>query len=53
MVSFERLTAHKPLHRTFDPPPAFATVESGVASNAPELRRYVSTDMEVLDVLHS
>ena len=30
---------NKSLHRTFDPPPAFAAAKSGVASNAGELRR--------------
>ena len=34
--------ANKSLQVTFDPPPTFAVAEVGVASNAPELRRWVS-----------
>lgn len=31
---------NKSLQVTFDPPPTFAAAKAGVASNAPELRRY-------------
>lgn len=31
---------NKSLQLTFDPPPTFAAAKAGVASNAPELRRY-------------
>jgi hypothetical protein len=30
------------LHRTFDPLPIFASAKTGIASNAGELRRYVT-----------
>lgn len=33
------LPPNKALQVTFDPPPIFAIAETGVASNAPELRR--------------
>ena len=35
------MPANKLLQVTFDPPPTFAAAKAGVASNAPELRRYV------------
>jgi hypothetical protein len=35
--------SYKSLQVTFDPPPIFATAKTVVASNAPELRRYVYT----------
>lgn len=35
------MTPNKSLQVTFDPPPIFAVAKAGVASNAPELRRYV------------
>lgn len=38
-VSFGVLIANKPLLVTFDPPPIFAAVKTGGASNAPGLRR--------------
>lgn len=34
-----RLIPNKSLQVTFDPPPTFAAVKAGVASNAPELKR--------------
>jgi hypothetical protein len=41
-----RLTPDKSLQRTFNLPPAFAAAKAGVASNAVELRRYVSGNMD-------
>lgn len=35
---------NKSLQVTFDPPPTFAIAKAGVASNAPELRRYVAME---------
>ena len=35
-------THNKSLQVTFDPPPTFAAAKAGVASNAPELRRYAA-----------
>ncbi len=34
---------NKSLQRTFEPPPIFAAEKTGVASNAAELRRYITT----------
>ena len=34
------LSSNKSLQVTFDPPPTFAAAKAGVASNAPELRRW-------------
>ena len=39
-------TPNKSLQVTFDPPPTFAAAKAGVASNAPELRRYMVTLVE-------
>lgn len=33
---------NKSLQVTFDPPPTFAAAKAGVASNAPELRRWAT-----------
>lgn len=33
---------NKSLQVTFEPPPIFAVAKTGVASNAPELRRWAS-----------
>ena len=33
---------NKTLQVTFDPPPTFAVAKAGVASNAPELRRWAA-----------
>ncbi len=37
------VAANKSLQVTFDPPPTFAAAKAGVASNAPELRRYAAS----------
>lgn len=37
------IPANKLLQVAFDPPPALAAAKADVASNAPELRRYVSS----------
>ena len=37
--------SNKSLQVTFDPPPIFAAAKTGVASNAPELRRYTFSTM--------
>jgi len=36
---------NKSLQVTFDPPPIFAAAKTGVASNAPELRRYAAQEV--------
>jgi len=41
-----KVTHNKSLQVTFDPPPTFAVAKAGVASNAPELRRYVALSDE-------
>jgi hypothetical protein len=38
-VGSVRLTPNKSLQGTFDPQPIFAAAKTGIASNAPELRR--------------
>lgn len=43
-----QLTPNKSLRVTFDPVLTFATAKAGVASNAPELRRYRLTRMSAL-----
>jgi hypothetical protein len=37
-----RIAHNKSLHQTFNPLPIFASAKTGIASNAGELRRYVS-----------
>ena len=39
---FGEVWTNKSLQVTFDPPPTFAVEKAGVASNAPELRRWAS-----------
>lgn len=39
-----RRVPNKSLQVTFDPPPIFAVAKTGVASNAPDLRRYKTCD---------
>lgn len=44
--------SNKSLQRTFDLPSNFAGEEMAVASNAAELKRYVSRDVEMLNELY-
>ena len=37
-----KTASNKSLQVTFDPPPTFAVAKAGVASNAPELRRWAA-----------
>lgn len=37
---------NKSLQVTFDPPPTFAVAKAGVASNAPELRRWQENELK-------
>lgn len=40
------LVPNKSLQGTFDPLPIFAAAKTGIASNAPELRRWASIQRE-------
>ena len=42
MGSTVQRAANKSLQGTFDPLPIFAAAKTGIASNAPELRRYAA-----------